>query len=120
VTFRHLALAVQEEERSRRFYERYFGFGARSPRRYPDGVLMLYDGEGFALALGPADGPPELPRFLHIGYAVSNRTAVLRLGDRLKADRVPIVEAWDEPGYCSVKCRDLDGYVIEVFWEDLR
>jgi catechol 2,3-dioxygenase-like lactoylglutathione lyase family enzyme len=61
MTVRHLALAVQDEERSRRFYEHYFGFGARTPRRYPDGVLMLYDETGFALALGPADGPPASP-----------------------------------------------------------
>ena len=68
MTVCHLALAVLDEERSRRFYERYLGFGARTPRRYPDGVLMLYDETGFALALGPAEGPPDLPRFLHVGW----------------------------------------------------
>jgi catechol 2,3-dioxygenase-like lactoylglutathione lyase family enzyme len=114
----HLALAVQDEERSRRFYERHLGFGARPPRRYPDGVLMLYDPEGFALALGPAEGPPQLPRFLHFGFAMPDRTAVLP-GERLKADGVQILEEWDEPHYCSVKCRDPDGYVIEAFWEVL-
>ena len=51
----HLALAVSDQERSRRFYETYFGFGARPARRYDDGVLMLYDAKGFALALGPAE-----------------------------------------------------------------
>ena len=40
---RHVALAVQDEQRSREFYERWFGFGVAPPRRYPDGVLMLYD-----------------------------------------------------------------------------
>jgi catechol 2,3-dioxygenase-like lactoylglutathione lyase family enzyme len=50
----HLALAVRDENRSRRFYETYFGFGARPARRYDGGVLMLYDAHGFALALGPA------------------------------------------------------------------
>ena len=47
----HLAIPVQDQERSRRFYEKYFGFGARPPRRYDDGVLMLYNAAGFALAL---------------------------------------------------------------------
>ena len=51
----HLAISVRDEERSRRFYESYFGFGSRPPRRYADGVLMLYNAGGFALALGPAD-----------------------------------------------------------------
>jgi hypothetical protein len=48
-----------------------------------------------------------------------DRTAVLQLGERLKADGVQILEEWDEQDYCSVKCRDPDGYVIEVFWEVL-
>jgi catechol 2,3-dioxygenase-like lactoylglutathione lyase family enzyme len=33
----HLAIAVRDQERSRRFYEDYFGFGARRVRRYDDG-----------------------------------------------------------------------------------
>ena len=37
--------------------------------------------------------------------------------DRLRQDGVPIVEEWEEPGYVSVKCRDPDGYVIELAWE---
>jgi hypothetical protein len=27
------------------------------------------------------------------------------------------VEESDEPGYVSVKCRDPDGYTIELAWE---
>jgi hypothetical protein len=49
----HLAFAVSDQERSRRFYETYFGFDARPPRRYDDGVLMLYNRDGLSLALGP-------------------------------------------------------------------
>ena len=32
---RHLALAVTDEQRSREFYERWFGFGVEPPHRYP-------------------------------------------------------------------------------------
>lgn len=117
MTIRHLALAVADQERSRAFYERHFGFGARPARRYPDGVLMLYDAEGFALALGPADGPVRTPAFLHFGLIARDRREVLAVRDRLAADGVPIVEEWHEPGYVSVKCRDPDGYVVETFWE---
>jgi catechol 2,3-dioxygenase-like lactoylglutathione lyase family enzyme len=39
----HLAIPVSDQERSRRFYEAYFGCGARPARRYRDGVLMLYN-----------------------------------------------------------------------------
>jgi catechol 2,3-dioxygenase-like lactoylglutathione lyase family enzyme len=40
----HLALEVSDQERARRFYETYCGFGVEPPRRYDDGTLMLYDG----------------------------------------------------------------------------
>ena len=33
----HLAIPVSDQERSRRFYETYFGFGARPARQYDDG-----------------------------------------------------------------------------------
>ena len=114
---RHLALAVRDQERSRRFYETYFGFGARPPRRYDDGVLMRYDADGFALALGPTEEEIRLPRFLHFGKRLPSPEDVRRFRDRLAADAVPIVEEWDEPEYVSVKCRDPDGYVVEASWE---
>lgn len=114
---KHLALAVTDQERSRRFYETYFGFGARPSRWYDDGVLMLYDAAGFSLALGPTDEEIALPRFLHFGKRLESPAAVRAFRDRLAADGVPIVEEWDEPAYVSVKCRDPDGYVVEASWE---
>ena len=113
----HLAVPVRDQERSRRFYETYFGFGARPPRRYDDGVLMLYDAKGFALALGPTDEPIAPPAWMHFGVGLPDREAVLALRDRLVADGVEIVEEWDEPDYVSVKCRDPDGYIVEASWE---
>jgi catechol 2,3-dioxygenase-like lactoylglutathione lyase family enzyme len=117
---RHLALAVSDQERSRRFYETYFGFGAEPARPYDDGVLMLYDASGFALALGPTDEPIRLPRFVHFGIGLPSPEAVRAFRDRLAGDGVPIVEEWDEPDYVSVKCRDPDGYVVEASWEPGR
>jgi catechol 2,3-dioxygenase-like lactoylglutathione lyase family enzyme len=114
---RHLALAVTDQERSRRFYETYFGFGARPARRYDDGVLMLYDSSGFSLALGQTDEPIVLPEFLHFGVHLASPQEVRAFRDRLLADGVPIVGWWDEPDYVSVKCRDPDGYVVEAGWE---
>ena len=114
---KHLALAVSDQERSRRFYELYFGFDAKPPRRYDDGVLMLYNADGFSLALGPTDEPIRLPKFLHFGIHVPSAEAVQAFRDRLIADGVPILEEWDEPDYVSVKCLDPDGYVVEAAWE---
>jgi catechol 2,3-dioxygenase-like lactoylglutathione lyase family enzyme len=116
---KHLALAVTDQERSRRFYETYFGFGARPSRWYDGGVLMLYDADGFSLALGPTDEKIELPGFLHFGKRLESPDEVRAFRDRLAADGVPIVEWWDEPDV-SVKCRDPDGYVVEAAWEPAR
>jgi catechol 2,3-dioxygenase-like lactoylglutathione lyase family enzyme len=114
---KHLALAVRDQERSRLFYETYFGFGARPARRYDDDVLMLYNDDGFSLALGPTDDAIELPPFLHFGVHMPSPEAVHALRDRLVRDRVEIAEEWEEPEYVSVKCRDPDGYVVEAAWE---
>ena len=65
----HLALAVHNEERSRRFYERYFGFDAVPAERMDDGVLMLFDAAGYALALKETDEPIVLPSFFHFAFA---------------------------------------------------
>ena len=113
----HLAIPVCDQERSRRFYETYFGFGAQPAQRYDDGVLMLYDVKGFHLALGPTDAPIARPAWMHFGVRLPDRAAVLAFRDRLANDGVELVDVWDEPAYVSVKCRDPDGYIIEAAWE---
>jgi catechol 2,3-dioxygenase-like lactoylglutathione lyase family enzyme len=114
---KHLAIPVSDQESSRRFYETYFGFDARPARRYDDDVLMLYDAEGFSLALGPTKGPIDLPPFLHFGIGLPGPEAVRSFRDRLAAGGVTIVEEWNEAEYVSVKCLDPDGYVVEASWE---
>jgi catechol 2,3-dioxygenase-like lactoylglutathione lyase family enzyme len=117
---KHLALAVTDQERSRRFYETYFGFDAHPPRLYDGDVLMLYNADGFSLALGPTEEPISLPAFLHFGVGAESPEAVRAFRARLARDGVPIVEEWDEPEYVSVKCADPDGYVVEYGWEPDR
>jgi catechol 2,3-dioxygenase-like lactoylglutathione lyase family enzyme len=114
---KHLALPVSDQARSRAFYERYFGFDAEPARMYDGGVLMLYDANGFSLALGPTTEPIRLPAFLHFGVHLPSPDAVRALRDRLVADGVEIAEEWEEPEYVSVKCLDPDGYVVEAAWE---
>ena len=117
---KHLGLAVTDQERSRRFYETYLGFDAHPPRHYGDGVLMLYNADGFSLALSPTDEPVRFPAFLHFGVHMPSPESVRAFHDRLASDGVPVVEVWDEPEYVSVKCRDPDGYVVEAAWEPER
>ena len=114
---RHVALAVSDENRSRAFYERYLGFDALPPKRYPDGVLMLFDGRGSALALGPAGEGGHLPEFLHFGYVLDGPDAARELTGRFERDGVALLEREDASDYVGCKVADPDGYVVEVFWE---
>ncbi len=116
----HLALPVRDQERSRRFYESYFGFAAYPARRYDDDVLMLYNARGFSLALRPTDEPIARPAWMHFGMRLPDREAVRALRDRLANEGVELVETWDQPDYVSVKCRDPDGYIVEASWAPAR
>jgi catechol 2,3-dioxygenase-like lactoylglutathione lyase family enzyme len=114
----HMALAVSDQERSRRFYETYFQFDPATARVADDGVLLIAGPGDVLLALGETDEPIRLPPFLHFGFrSADSPDAVHAFRRRLESDAVEIVEFWDEPDYVSVKCRDPDGYVIEFAWE---
>jgi catechol 2,3-dioxygenase-like lactoylglutathione lyase family enzyme len=114
----HVALAVRDQERSRRFYETYFGFDPASAYVADDGVLLIEGPGDVLLALAETDEPINLPAFLHFGFASAKAPAEVRaFRDRLAADSVEIVEFTDESDYVSVKCRDPDGYVIQFSWE---
>jgi catechol 2,3-dioxygenase-like lactoylglutathione lyase family enzyme len=117
---KHLAIPVKDQERSRRFYEAYFGFDAKPARRYDDDVLMLYNTDGFSLALGPTDEEITPPKWMHFGIPLGSPGEVHAFRERLARDGVPIVEEWVEPEYVSVKCRDPDGYIVEASWEPHR
>ncbi len=84
----HLALAVSDQDRSRRFYERYLGFSAE-PAPREDGVLILHDAAGFSLALGETDEPIRVPAFLHFGVGSSRpgRSALFRRPARRRRRR---------------------------------
>jgi catechol 2,3-dioxygenase-like lactoylglutathione lyase family enzyme len=116
---KHLALPVADQERSRRFYERYFGFDA-SARWYDDGVLIIRNAEGFSLALGPTEGPLTIPEWFHFGFHGADPDDVHAMRDRLVADGVEIDEEWDEPEYVSIKFLDPSGYTVEYGWEPER
>jgi len=116
----HLALAVRDPQRSRLFYERYFGFGAGLAQESDDGVLTIRNAAGFDLTLSPAKAKSATPESLHFGFRYPGAHRVYDLEQRLVSDGVPIVATADDPGYVSVKCRDPDGYVVEAYWEPAR
>jgi catechol 2,3-dioxygenase-like lactoylglutathione lyase family enzyme len=114
-----MALAVSDRERSRRFYETYFEFDPATARVGDDGVLLMEGPGDVLLALGETDEPIRLPSFLHFGFrSAESPDEVRAFRERLESDHIEIVEFWDEPGYASVKCRDPDGYIVELAWDD--
>jgi catechol 2,3-dioxygenase-like lactoylglutathione lyase family enzyme len=113
----HLGLLVRDQERSLRFYERYFGFDPAGARRYPDGTVIARNLDGFDLALHPGEPAGRLPAFLHFGFKLSSPGDVRGLLARMEADGVEVPERWDEPGYVAFKCLDPDGWRVEAYWE---
>jgi catechol 2,3-dioxygenase-like lactoylglutathione lyase family enzyme len=114
----HIALAVRDQRRSRRFYETYFEFDPQTAQVAEDGVLLIEGPDGVLLALAETDEAIRLPSFLHFGFRAAGSPAEVRaFRDRLARDDIEIVEEADQAGYVSVKCRDPDGYVVEFAWE---
>jgi catechol 2,3-dioxygenase-like lactoylglutathione lyase family enzyme len=114
----HIALAVHDQERSRHFYETYFGCDPATAYMAEDGVLLITCPGNVSLALGETDERINLPAFLHFGFAEAETADEVRaFRERLAADGVEIAEFADERDYVSVKCRDPDGYVIQLSWE---
>jgi catechol 2,3-dioxygenase-like lactoylglutathione lyase family enzyme len=114
----HIALAVSNQERSRGFYETYFGFDPHTAWVAEDGVLLIEGPGGVTLALGETDEPIERrASSTSASRARPTPEEVRAFRDRLAGDGIEIAEFADEPEYVSVKCKNPDGYVIEFAWE---
>jgi len=107
----HLHLHVRDPERSRAFYEGHFGF--RLDRRHDD-ILFLANEDGFDLALAPDPDPATLPPWFHFGFRLPTADAVKTLHAAL-GDAAAKLRDWDD--LVTFRCRDPDGYLIEVYWE---
>jgi catechol 2,3-dioxygenase-like lactoylglutathione lyase family enzyme len=114
VRLNHLALAVRDQQRSIAFYATYFGFDPSSATRYRDGVVIIRNTDGFALALGQARSVERPAGFPHIGFDAGSRDEIQRLRHRLVADGIELVEEEDTESYVGFKCLDPDRHVIEV------
>jgi catechol 2,3-dioxygenase-like lactoylglutathione lyase family enzyme len=113
----HLALAVRDQQRAIAFYARFFRFDPQTAHTYPDGVVIVHDPDGFALALGPAEAGERGSGFPHFGFEMESPDEVRRLQARLVADGVELVEHEESETYVGFKCLDPDGHIIEVAWE---
>src|SRR5262249_19859815 len=97
----------------------YFGFDPATAQRYPDGTVIIRDADRFDLALHERTGPPAggPPEFVHFGFRCAGPEQVRGLQSLLSANGVEIISRDEEPDLVSFKCRDPDGYPVEVYWE---
>ena len=111
----HLHLHVTDLDRSRAFYERWFGFEEHV--RHGD-ILFLRDAGGLDLALAPDDTPASLPAWFHFGFRLESGDAVRALRTEMEAEGVAMAtELFDYEDLVSFRCTDPDGYAIEIYWE---
>jgi catechol 2,3-dioxygenase-like lactoylglutathione lyase family enzyme len=111
----HLHLQVRSIERSMAFYGRHFGL--REFMRHGD-VMFLRDGAGMDLALAPAEVPTAMPPWFHFGFRQGSAAEVEALHAALAAEGAPIAEPLEQDeSFASFRCRDPDGYLIEIYWE---
>ena len=95
-------------------------FRLRAPpaRRYDDGVLMLCDAHGLALALGLAEMRIRAPTWMYFGVGMRDRDAVRALCDRLAAER----RAGRRVGRVGPRERQVSrhGCIVAAAWEPER
>jgi catechol 2,3-dioxygenase-like lactoylglutathione lyase family enzyme len=110
----HLNLTVADVDASIAFYAAWFGF-ERELARYEDGTVFVTDANGFELAFHA--GASAADDRWHFGFLAASADEVVQLAERLEAAGVPVVDRLAEPDYTGFKCRDPDGYWIEVYHE---
>ncbi len=110
----HLHLHVRNVDRSKRFYESYFGFRERVRH---GNILFLRNTSGFDLALVPDQTLLSFPEWFHFGFRLGSARAVRKLHSRMRSEGVQVHDIEAHADYVTFRCMDSDGYGIEVFWE---
>jgi catechol 2,3-dioxygenase-like lactoylglutathione lyase family enzyme len=110
----HLHLHVGNVDRSKRFYESYFGFRERVRH---GNILFLRNTSGFDLALVPDRTPLSFPEWFHFGFRLGSARAVHSLHGHMSSTGVQVQDIEEYPGYMTFRCTDPDGYAIEVYCE---
>ncbi|MGH2779178.1 MAG: VOC family protein, partial [Actinomycetota bacterium] len=54
--------------------------------------------------------------FVHFGFRMTDANEVRALKGRLDRDGFEIMDEEDASDVASFKCRDPDGYLVEVYW----
>lgn len=119
----HIALYVQDLERSARFYTQVLGFqisDAYGHDMLPGGVVFIrLNADHHGIALFPATKENRPGTGLHhVAFEVSTLDEVLRVRDHLRKHDVPIhFEGRRRAGVqLAVEFQDPDGHNLEIYW----
>ncbi len=111
----HLHLHVRDRRRSVDFYRRWFDLAVR---REGDEITFLTGSGGFLLALMDDAEPAPPPPWFHFGIRAPSAAAVSDLCHRMQQQCVAIMKPlYEDPTFSSFRCRDPDGFAVEVYWE---
>ena len=111
----HLHLHVRDLHRASTFYQRWFGLAVVGE---DEDIAFLGGSRSFLLALMKDDDPAPPPPWFHFGIPLTSAAAVRDLLARMEAAAVPIAKAlYEDPTFASFRCRDPDGYAIELYWD---
>jgi len=126
IRLEHAALWTRDLERSRAFYERWFGATAGAPyasattRGFRSYFLTFPDG-GARLELMTVPELADAARapavgWAHVALSLGSREAVDALAARMAAAGVPVVSAprTTGDGYYEAVVRDPDGNLVEI------
>ena len=112
----HIALGVKDPARAFDFYREVFGMVA--VYRQPDFIQAQTPGARDVLVFEKATGTGESGGIAHFGFRLTDPADIARAGDAVTRAGGTIVERGEfVPGEPYVFARDLDGYMIEIWYE---
>ena len=109
----HVALTVEDRNRSEAFYRQHFGMTQRVHE--DEHLLILGSPDGSLIALSEGPVPDGLPRTNHFGFQLEDPDEVRSARKRLRDAGAMETEWQDDHGFVRVQVADPDGYRVELF-----
>jgi catechol 2,3-dioxygenase-like lactoylglutathione lyase family enzyme len=114
VKFNHISLVVTDPDLSAEFYARYLVRGGKS--EWLGNSLHLRSTDGVDLAF--QKGTPATCVGAHHGFLAVSSLQVDELLVELRQGGVEVTDDCTARGLRSIKFLDVDGYEVEVYWEE--
>lgn len=108
----HVALTVQDRERARTFYGKYFGITAAV---HDDNHLLILEAPGGGLLALREGDPSDAGTRNHFGFEVESPLMVIALREQFRDCGVPEIEFEQSGTFTRVQVLDPDGYRVEVY-----